>query len=154
MTSAYRHASQPALTFCEAFVCRSLGYGHSPGWRNHRPSRADDKRVRPLESWTMVYLDNRRNSSVACRRKPSVRPSALPRSDQSVTLTEAEFSCVRAAAISECIGVAFDPSSVHKDDLTPHLVSAATHSRIQRCAGVNVGCRKGRIASSIMLPEN
>ena len=45
------------------------------------------------------------------------------------------------------------PSSVHKDDLTPHLVSAATHSRIQRCAGVNVGCRKGPLSASKVDPR-
>src|SRR3984885_14538708 len=49
--------------------------------------------------------------------------------------------------------MAFDPSSVHKDDLTPHLVSAATHSRIQRCAGVNVGCRKGSMFGAETQPH-
>jgi hypothetical protein len=41
--------------------------------------------------------------------------------------------------------VAFDPQSAPKADPTPRIISAATHSRIWRCTGVNVGRRKGSI---------
>jgi hypothetical protein len=39
MTSASRHASQPALTFCEAFVCRAAAGKSGSGTLSGNPSK-------------------------------------------------------------------------------------------------------------------
>ena len=40
MTSASRHASQPALTFCEAFVCRAAAGKSGSGTLSGNPSKS------------------------------------------------------------------------------------------------------------------